>query len=577
MRKFNQLRRLVLALSGADEEILAYVPSERTRFESLGWAILITSGMAMISMWFALSSALGINGIVAIPVAVFWGLVIMGIDRWLITSMPVDGSRKFAMAAPRVLLAVLLGTLISTPLVLRIFQSEINAQMAVMQQKNYSSFLSSQQSSQVNQQVTTYYNELQQLDTVINSHGTQTGNNAADPELVNYNKELTQLQGQLSHWTALKTQYYNAYICQLYGGPACPKKGAGPAYRASYASYQQASAQVTSTQAQISGVQNEIQQRDQFLTSTNKASQQERYAEALNQRPLVQTEYNTAVQRRNQLQATFYAQNQASHGILMRLEALSQLSSGNFTVAAARFLLFLLFLVIECLPVTVKLLQRPGQYEAALLEAKKAEKRDYEKFFSTRSRLRQGAHSPVGPSSVGTAPAAQVFPALPVMPAAAEPGPDQIWNRTRRMPTTFDTPDGDTPTEVFGDQGPVRPGLDAGYGPPQEYRPPQDYAPPERTTRPEYRWRGGDEWRNHWSHTDDDELGGDGQRGRDRTGPRPAQTRLDPSVAATRVDYDAYHEPGVPALEAASGLDDDSVPVRTDGNGGGIPLSWDDE
>ena len=95
MRKFNQLRRLVLALSGADEEILRYVPSERTRFESLGWAILITSFMAMISMWFALSSALSVNGILAIPVAVFWGLVIMGIDRWLITSMPVDGGRKF--------------------------------------------------------------------------------------------------------------------------------------------------------------------------------------------------------------------------------------------------------------------------------------------------------------------------------------------------------------------------------------------------------------------------------------------------------------------------------------------------
>ena len=40
MRKFHQLRRLVLGLSGADEEILEYVPSERTRFESLGWAIL---------------------------------------------------------------------------------------------------------------------------------------------------------------------------------------------------------------------------------------------------------------------------------------------------------------------------------------------------------------------------------------------------------------------------------------------------------------------------------------------------------------------------------------------------------
>ena len=567
MPKLNQLRRLVLALSGADEEILEYVPSERTRFESLGWAILITSCMAMISMWFALSSALGINGIVAIPVAVFWGLVIMGIDRWLITSMPIEGGRKFAMALPRVLLAILLGTLISTPLVLRIFQSEIDAQMAVMQQKNYSSFLSNQQSSQVNQQVTTYYNELQQLDTVINSHGTQTGNTAADPELVAYNKQLTQLQSQLTHWTSLKATYYKNYTCQLYGGADCPKKGDGPAAKASYASYLQASQQVTSTQSQISGVQGEIQQRDQVLNSTSASSQQQRYAEALNQRPLVQGEYNTAVDRKNQLQATFYAQNQAAHGILMRLEALSQLSSGNLTVAAARLLLFLLFLVIECLPVTVKLLQRPGQYEAALREAKKAEQRDYQKFFSTRSRLRQPGLSPAAQAR-----APQARAQAQGAPPAAEPQPDPIWNRTRRMPTMLETPDDDTPTEAFEDPGAARPGR-GGYGPPEE------------TARHDSHWRGPDAWRNHWSHQDQDDLDGDGGR----------YPRQDPSMAATRVDYGfadelrddrytdgrdsagAYREPSVPALEAASDDDGDSVPARAEGNGGGIPLSWDDE
>ncbi len=549
----HQFRRFVLALSGADEEILRYVPSERTRFESLGWAILITSCMAMISMWFALSSALSVNGILAIPVAVFWGLVIMGIDRWLITSMPVEGGRKFAMAVPRVLLAILLGTLISTPLVLRIFQSEIDAQMAVMQQKNYSSFLSNQQSSQVNQQVTTYYDELQQLNTVINSHGAQTGNNAADPQLVAYNNQLTQLQAQLTHWTSLKATYYKNYTCQLYGGADCPKKGDGPAAKASYTSYQQAAQQVTSTQAQIGNVQGEIHQRDQELNSTSAASQQQRYAEALNQRPIVQGEYNTAVQRRNQLQASFYAQNQASHGILMRLEALSQLSTGNLTVAAARVLLFLLFLVIECLPVTVKLLQRPGQYEAALREAKKAEQRDYEKFFSTRSRLR--------PAS----PAAQQ-PARPPVPppvqravVAAEPRPDPIWNATRRMPTVLEAPEDETPTAVFDDPGLV----------------------PGDTTRPDYHWRGADAWRNHWSHQDgEDQDAGDGRR-----------------VAPTRVDYaypdaprddryrgqagqdtaDAYHEPGVPALEPPGDDDDESASARAAGNGGGIPLSWDDE
>ena len=45
------------------------------------------------------------------------------------------------------------------------------------------------------------------------------------------------------------------------------------------------------------------------------------------------------------------------------MEALDQLSKGDSTVQVARLLLFLLFLVIELLPVTVKLMQPAGNYE----------------------------------------------------------------------------------------------------------------------------------------------------------------------------------------------------------------------
>jgi hypothetical protein len=188
----------LVTLAGGSPEFLKLVPSERVKFQSLGSAILITSSMALVSMWFALTRALGINGIAAFPVAVIWGLVIMGIDRMLIVSMPV-GSRRFAIVVPRLLLALVLGTVISTPLVLRIFQTEINWELSVMAQ-----------------------------------HA----------------------------------------------------------------------------------------------------------ASALQQHPGV---------------------HQAD--LLLRLQALSNLSSGNLTVEAARFLLFLLFLVIECLPVTVSLFQKPGLYE----------------------------------------------------------------------------------------------------------------------------------------------------------------------------------------------------------------------
>jgi hypothetical protein len=363
----RRISRFLLALVGAVPEIIAKTPNERARFESLGWSILITSGVATLSMWFALSSELGINGILAVPVALLWGLVITGIDRWLIITMPIDGSHKFALALPRLVLAILLGTLISTPLVLRVFQSEINAQMAKMQQQNYNAFVMQPERSQIVQQVTTYGEELNQLDAIINSHGTVTVNTAADPQLISYNEQLTTLNVQLTHWTSLKSKYYNAYTCQLYGGPACPEKGYGPAADASHQSYEQASAQLTKVQGEISQTQGEIQQRDEQLSSTSKAAQLSRYQQALTSRPTIVSDYNTAVQQRNQLQASFEAQEQAAaHGILTRLEALSQLASNNDTVNVVRLLLFLLFLVIECLPVTVKLLQPPGNYEKFL-------------------------------------------------------------------------------------------------------------------------------------------------------------------------------------------------------------------
>jgi hypothetical protein len=495
--RFHQLKRIVLALSGAHEEVLELVPSERGRFESLGWAILITSGVAMVSMWFALASAVGINGFLAFPVALAWGLVIMGIDRWLIVSMPADGSRKIAMAVPRFALALLLGTLISTPLVLRVFQSEINAQVAKMQQQTYSTFLQQQQASDVSKQVGTYSSELQYLNNVIATHGAATANTTADPELVTYNKQLTSLNSELTHWTSLKNQYYTDYTCQLYGGATCPKKGDGPAAKDSLQNYENASQEVSTLTGQINSVHKEIQQRDAQLSSNSTADEQARYQQALAQQPTVKNEYQTALQRQDQLQASFYASNQASHGILIRLEALSQLSNGNFTVTAARFLLFLLFLVIECLPVTVKLMQRPGLYEEALAYARESERRDASKFYQFRSRL-------AGPT--GTA------MLRPMLWTETDRRIEEIWSPQKALPGSVIAQD-DQPTQAVPEADPWAPGARPGNDRPGNDRPRDDRPGNDRPgndrpgnnrpggERPERRWHGAKRWRNNWPDT----------------------------------------------------------------------------
>jgi hypothetical protein len=362
-------RQWLLIVSGTRANVIAQCESEKVKFESLGWAILITSGMAAISMWFALYSAMGVNAIAAAPLALLWGLVIMGIDRWLITSLPIEGRRRFSMAAPRLLLAILLGTLISTPLVLRIFQSEIDAQISVMKANAASQFLQSEQHNQVGAQVTYWRNYVSNLEKVIDSGGVATINPSNDPEVKSLEAQATTVYNQ-------EQTYYKQWQCQLYGGPGCPP-GAGTLYTAAHSNWENA-------KTQLAQIDSQIQQREKSLSASDAASVQNRLTQAQNALPGAQQQLKIAVARQNALEASFDATNENENGLLIRLQALGQLSSESFTVTAARFLLFLLFLVIECLPVTVKLMQQPGNYEKILQVVREKELADAKRSLRTR-------------------------------------------------------------------------------------------------------------------------------------------------------------------------------------------------
>jgi hypothetical protein len=368
-------------LAGAREQVLAQCPSERVKFQGLGSAILITSCIATVSMWFALDNAMGINPILALPVAVLWGLVILGIDRWLVTSIPPTGRRRLTIALPRVILALLLGTLISTPIVLRAFQSEINTEIAVIKQQRASAFLASQQNSKVSQQVTYWTNQVASLDKVINSGGQQPLNPAADPDI----KSLT---NQERAEIALEQKYYQQWQCQLYGGAGCPA-GNGPLAGASHQSYLQAKQQVASIQSQITA-------REGVLSATDKNSEATRLQQAQSALPNAKAQLASAQAQEDALRNNFEGNNLVTNGLLIRLQALNELSNGDFTLNATRFLLFLFFLVIECLPITVKLLQRPGVYEQILEATADRELSDAKR--AIRSRQAPGATPAPGPA-----------------------------------------------------------------------------------------------------------------------------------------------------------------------------------
>jgi hypothetical protein len=118
-------------------------------------------------------------------------------------------------------------------------------------------------------------------------------------------------------------------------------------------------------------------------------------------------------------------------GLLIRLQALNEVTGKDATLSAARILLFLLFLVIECLPVTVKMMLRPGNYEKVLALAEQHEFRDARGSFNSRSMSR------------------------PPTPDSAPPGSGSLWRIWSRQGDSG--PQGTTPLPEPGRpyQGPT--------------------------------------------------------------------------------------------------------------------------
>ena len=89
----------LLWLSGADLATLEKCPSERGKFTGVGGVVLTTAVMAVVSCAFALYTGAHAPLPVAIGAALFWGLAIMNLDRWLVTAQHTvasAGTRTFS-------------------------------------------------------------------------------------------------------------------------------------------------------------------------------------------------------------------------------------------------------------------------------------------------------------------------------------------------------------------------------------------------------------------------------------------------------------------------------------------------
>lgn len=127
-RGFDVARRL-RTLTGVDEELLARVRFERSKYTALGGVVLGTSVIAAFSMWNFATQALGRVSFLALIPTLIWMLFVLNLDRWLVTPQP-NARRRAGPLFTRLLIALLLGVVIAEPLVLRIFQTAIEERVA---------------------------------------------------------------------------------------------------------------------------------------------------------------------------------------------------------------------------------------------------------------------------------------------------------------------------------------------------------------------------------------------------------------------------------------------------------------
>jgi hypothetical protein len=140
------LTRVLWRCAGADHQLLQHCThSEHVVYAGLGAFVLMTGMLASLTGGYALytvfkPTTVGSSDVGAIMVAItfglFWGALIFNLDRYIVASSGKgDGKESISWqelknALPRLVLAAVIGMVMSAPLELRLFKREIDVELA---------------------------------------------------------------------------------------------------------------------------------------------------------------------------------------------------------------------------------------------------------------------------------------------------------------------------------------------------------------------------------------------------------------------------------------------------------------
>ncbi|WP_121196994.1 DUF4407 domain-containing protein [Mucilaginibacter gracilis] len=323
----KKITRFFWFCSGAHQETLKKYPIEHNKYVGIGATIFFTALFASLSggyaMYFVFSGS-DFAVAFAILFGMIWGLAIFNMDRYIVGSINKKGTtnQQLLQASPRILLAIMIGVVISRPLELKIFDKEIR-------QKLKTSYLNGQRSK---------------VDTL------QKAYNEKYSQELNKNSEMKKERDSLTKDINRSRYQLNQEVFGDKSNQTSGLKGYG-----TYAKQKEGVLQEKQDRLKI--VQGNLDKMDGYLN-------QRKEFDGLN---------NVKLFSEHQLDslanvAGFADRNWALGQLMFRDNGTKDID----TYLAQSFIAYL-FILFECLPVLVKLMSPKGSYDVALSRIEEAD------------------------------------------------------------------------------------------------------------------------------------------------------------------------------------------------------------
>ncbi len=291
--------------SGVHPSLLNRTPSDVNKYVGIGATIFFTGLLAFVASAFAIHTIFD-SYIAAIGFGLIWGLMIFNLDRFIVSSMKNRGSlwQNFTSAVPRFVLAIIIAMVISKPLELKIFQSEIAAETVSMEQERF-----------------------KEQEGLLKSRF-DTDIATAKTELLAINTEITLAE---SH----KNKLYAEALTEADGTGGSKIRNMGPIYKAKMAAAEKADGEYV---ALVAAKQQDLDTKKMALTTLED----------------------------NQNQALIELKQVSMTGFAAQLEALGRVTAKSETIWWASLFITLLFICIETTPILAKLISNRSPYDLVL-------------------------------------------------------------------------------------------------------------------------------------------------------------------------------------------------------------------